>query len=202
MPQGIPLISKQQENIVASIKASDTGTLQKIYVETYPKVEVHILRNNGTKDQAKDIFQEAMIALWRAAKEDRFTAQSLDSAKGYLYTIAKNKWIDYLRSSRYKKEISSEKMMTNHTIPDKEVEDTDYELKLEQAQSAFKRLGESCKDLLSKFYFDKMSLNEIASLLDLDAASARNKKYRCMQMLRSLALIKPQKLIENDARRI
>jgi RNA polymerase sigma factor (sigma-70 family) len=83
--------------------------------------------------------------------------------------------------------------MTNHTIPDEEVEDTDYELKLEQARNAFKQLGASCKELLSKFYFEKMSLNEIASLLDLDAASARNKKYRCMQKLRGLALVKPPK---------
>lgn len=193
MPEGILNNSNHQENLVASIRANDTVVLQKLYVETYPKVEVHILRNSGTKDQAKDIFQEAMIALWRAAKEDRFTAQSLDAAKGYLYTIAKNKWIDYLRSSRYKKEISSEKTMTNHTIPDEEVEDTDYELKLEQARNAFKQLGASCKELLSKFYFEKMSLNEIASLLDLDAASARNKKYRCMQKLRGLALVKPPK---------
>lgn len=193
MPEGILNNSNHQENLVASIRANDTVVLQKLYVETYPNVEVHILRNSGTKDQAKDIFQEAVIALWRAANEDRFTARSMDAAKGYLYTIAKNKWIDYLRSSRYKKEISSEIMMTNHTISDEEVEDTDYELKLQQSREAFKQLGASCKELLSKFYFEKMSLNEIASLLDLDAASARNKKYRCMQKLRGLALVKPPK---------
>lgn len=202
MPEGILNNSNHQENLVASIRANDTVVLQKLYVETYPNVEVHILKNSGTKDQAKDIFQEAVIALWRAANEDRFTAKSMDAAKGYLYTIAKNKWIDYLRSSRYKKEISSEITMTNHTISDEEVEDTDYELKLQQSREAFKQLGASCKELLSKFYFEKMSLNEIASLLDLDAASARNKKYRCMQKLRGLALVKPQKLNENVARRV
>ena len=107
MPEGIPKNANHPDNLATAIRANDTVVLQKLYVETYPKVEVHVLRNNGTKDQAKDIFQEAVIALWRAAKEDRFTAKDLDGAKGYLYTISKNKWIDYLRSSRYKKEISS-----------------------------------------------------------------------------------------------
>ena len=193
MPEGIPNNSNHQNDLVAAIKAHDTIVLQSLYVETFPKVEVYILRNNGTKDQAKDVFQEAVIALWRAAKEDRFTAKSLDAAKGYLYTIAKNKWVDYLRSSRYKKEISSEIVMTNHTIADEEVEGIDYELKLQKAQQAFKQLGASCKELLTKFYFEKMSLNEIANLLDLDAASARNKKYRCMQRLRGLAVLKSPK---------
>lgn len=182
--------SKHQVNLVTSIKANDQAVLRKLYVETYPKVEVHVLRNNGNKDQAKDVFQEAMIALWRAAKEDRFSAKNIDAAQGYLYTIAKNKWTDYLRSSIYKKEISSEIVMTNHIIPDEELENEDYELKLKQAQFAFKQLGTSCKELLSKFYFDKMSLNEIANLLDLDAASARNKKYRCMQKLRAFVVLK------------
>ncbi len=193
MPEGIPNNSNHQDNLVAAIRAHDTVVLQKLYVETFPKVEVYILRNNGTKDQAKDFFQEAIIALWRAAKEGRFTAKNLDAAKGYLYTIAKNKWVDYLRSSRYKKEISSEIVMTNHTNADEEIEDIDYELKLQKAQQAFKQLGASCKELLTKFYFEKMSLNEIANLLDLDAASARNKKYRCMQRLRGLAVLKPPK---------
>ena len=84
--------------------------------------------------------------------------------------------------------------MTNWEITDVEVEDNDYELKLAQATQAFKNLGDSCKELLSKFYFEKMSLNVIADLFDLDAASARNKKYRCMQKLRALVIPKnPQK---------
>ena len=53
---------------------------------------------------------------------------------------------------------------------------------------AFKNLGEACKSLLSKFYFEKKSMNVIAKELALDSASTRNKKYRCMQKLREIAL--------------
>jgi len=53
---------------------------------------------------------------------------------------------------------------------------------------AFKGLGAPCKDLLMKFYFEKKSMKDIAEELQLDAASTRNKKYRCMQKLRELAL--------------
>lgn len=174
-----------QKNLVEAIKANNTATLKKLYTENYSKVETHILKNSGSKDQAKDIFQESMVALWRAIKEDRFTAKSPSAVQGYLYTIAKNKWTDYLRSSVHKKTVSSEVVMTNQ-VANEDEEHIEYELKLRQAKQAFKQLGSSCKELLSKFYFGKMSLNEIATLFDLDVASARNKKYRCMQKLRKL----------------
>lgn len=187
------LFNQKDSNLLASIKASDTVVLNKLYREVYPKVELHILRNSGSQVQAKDIFQEAIVALWRAAREDRIKVENASALQGYLYTIAKNKWIDFLRSSSFKKEISSEKVMIFQELPDVEIEDDDYEFKLKKAKQAFELIGDSCKDLLLKFYFEKLSLNEIASALGLDAASARNKKYRCMQKLRGLVVSdKPQ----------
>lgn len=188
MHKGVHTKQYYQESLTEAIKANSTVALQKLYEQNYPKVEVHILRNNGSKDQAKDIFQEAMIALWKAVKSDRFEAKSPTALQGYLFTIAKNKWTDYLRSSSFKKEISSEKVMTYLEDTDVEVEDDVLELRLRKARVAFRQLGTDCKDLLTKFYFDKMSLASIAQLLDLDKASARNKKYRCMQKLRALVI--------------
>ena len=192
MPEAVPHNHKE-DNLLASIKVNDTATLKKLYSEVYPKVELHILRNSGSAAQAKDIFQEAMVALWRAARADRISAENPSAVQGYLYTIAKNKWTGFLRSSTFKKEISSEKVMTFQESPDIEIEDDDYEFKLKQTKQAFELVGDSCKDLLIKFYFEKLSLNEIANVLGLDAASARNKKYRCMQKLRGLVTSnKPQ----------
>ena len=54
--------------------------------------------------------------------------------------------------------------------------------------TAFSTLGEACQELLVKFYFEKQSMTEIAESLNLDAASTRNKKYRCMERLRKKAL--------------
>jgi len=194
MRDGVQSNQSHQGDLIKAIQANNTVVLQKLYVENYPKVEAHILKNNGSKAQAKDIFQEAMVALWRAVKSERFRAVNPSAVQGYLYTIAKNKWTDYLRSSSFKKEVSSEIVMTNWGEIDEEEEDSDYEDKLALAKQAFRQLGDSCKELLSKFYFEKMSLDAIAKVLNLDAASARNKKYRCMQKLRTLVIpINPKK---------
>lgn len=177
--------------LIESIKANDTEVLQFLYTSNFPKVETLVLKNSGDHDQAKDLFQEAFIAFWNNIKQDKFSPNNQASLNGYLYTIAKNKWTDYLRSNRYKKTVST----NNDWVFEKpEDETTALDDKLENDRllnktiTAFKHLGQPCKELLTKFYFEKKSMKDIADELELDSASTRNKKYRCMQQLRDIAL--------------
>jgi len=99
--------------------------------------------------------------------------------------------MSYLRSSDYKKTSSLSKLNyfevsdnENDTLDD----DNFKSQRLNITMQAFRDLGEPCKSLLSKFYYEKRSMKVIAEELQLDAASTRNKKYRCMQKLRELAI--------------
>ncbi len=177
--------------IVHAINAIDEKALKTLYVDNFQKIETLILKNSGTKEQAKDIYQEAFIAVWKNVKNNKFLPKNETAINGYLYTIAKNKWMDYLRSPAYKKQVSydTDKMAEPIHSPESIKSDTDdHDKKLSLAMEAFEELGESCKNLLTKFYFEKKSMKEIAIELQLDAASTRNKKYRCMQTLRELTL--------------
>ena len=177
--------------VVSAIKRNDASTLKRIYTVNYPKIEVLILKNNGTIEHAKDIYQEAFLAVWQNVKQDKFIPKSESSINGYLYSIAKNKWMDVLRSQGYKKTVIASQM-SHFEIKEEENNGIDDDIlknkRLEDVMLAFKNLGEPCKNLLSKFYFEKKSMNLIAKELKLDSASTRNKKYRCMQKLRQIAL--------------
>ncbi|MCB0462523.1 MAG: sigma-70 family RNA polymerase sigma factor [Flavobacteriaceae bacterium] len=186
-----PYQSFEQNQVIDAIKINDTDTLKHLYTTNYYKIEILILKNNGTKEHAKDIYQDAFLVFWRNVKQDKFVPQNENSISGYLYTIAKHKWMDYLRSKNYKKTVVSS------AILDIEVSETDFDKinddkindeRLHSVMHAFKVLGMPCKSLLTKFYFEKKSMKDIAKELQLDAASTRNKKYRCMQKLRELAL--------------
>ena len=177
--------------VVDAIKNNDSSTLKSIYTKNYPKVEVLVLKNNGTKEHAKDIYQEAFLAVWQNIKQDKFIPKSKSSINGYLYTIAKNKWMDVLRSQGYKKTIVASQLQ-HFEIKDEEDNGIDDDIlkdkRLKDVMLAFKNLGEACRSLLRKFYFEKKSMNLIAEELSLDSASTRNKKYRCMKKLRQIAL--------------
>ncbi|WP_296383680.1 sigma-70 family RNA polymerase sigma factor [Winogradskyella sp.] len=190
MQEKSPILAKNQGFIVA-VQNNDTQVLKNLYVTNYPKIEILVLKNNGSKDQAKDIYQDAFLAVWQNIKQNKFVPKSESSINGYLYTIAKNKWLDVLRSQGYKKTIVASQL--NHfEIKDEENNNIDDDIlkdkRLEDVMLAFKNLGQACKSLLRKFYFEKKSMNLIAEELALDSASTRNKKYRCMQKLREIAL--------------
>ncbi|WP_452225788.1 RNA polymerase sigma factor [Lacinutrix cladophorae] len=182
--------TKNNHSVIESIKNNDSNTLKQLYQSNYPKIEAYILKNNGNKEHAKDIFQEAFLSVWKNVKNDKFESQNDSAIHGYLYTISKNKWLDYLRSQHHKKTVVVSKINHFEAADTNLYENDDDILKekrLDSIMHAFKGLGGSCKALLKKFYFEKKSMMIIAEELQLDAASTRNKKYRCMQKLRTLA---------------
>ncbi|MBA3985677.1 MAG: sigma-70 family RNA polymerase sigma factor [Flavobacteriales bacterium] len=154
-------------------------------------MERYINQNNGTTEQAKDIYQDAFLAVWQQVKSGKFVPANETAINGYLYQIAKNKWVDYLRSNTYKKT----SQLTDTITFSEEEEDysesgQEEESRIKETYAVFKELGEQCKEVLTQFYFYKKSIREIAEVLNMEEASARNKKYRCMQKLREMLLEK------------
>ena len=169
---------------LTAIRQNDEGALKALYLENYPKVEQYVLTNSGTVEEAKDIFQEAFIAVWRNVQANRFTESQGGSLAGYLFQVAKYKWLDHLRSAHVKKHVSLPKD-NNGWLPAEELPEEEQAY-LAQIRNNFAKLGQNCRDLLKRFYFQKQSMRTIAAAFDWTEATAKNNKYRCLQRLREL----------------
>ena len=170
---------------VNTIKANDDRVLKKLYQDHYPKVERYVLANNGDRDQAKDIYQEAFIVCWTAIQQDKFFPENETSTGGYIYKVAKYKWLDYLRSGHYRKVVALEDDGQEWDLPFEEQNKEDEE-RIKKVRLLFGKLGDNCRDLLTRFYYGKQSLRVIAAAFSWTEASARNNKYRCLQRLKDL----------------
>lgn len=168
-----------------AIKANDEKALQRLYAANYPKVERYILRNSGDADQAKDIFQEAFIACWRAVQLDKFIPANETSLDGYLYRIARNKWLDHLRSAQHRKTVPLADS-TEDWQDDPADMPGEQDAYIQAVKENFGKIGGNCKDILTRFYYGKASLRDIAIAMGWTEATARNNKYRCIQRLRAL----------------
>lgn len=173
---------------VSAIRRNENKVIQQLYIDVFPKIRSFILQNNGDEEQAKDIFQEAFVAFWRNIKTNKFNPKKTENMEAYLYTSAKNKWIDYLRSVPYRKKVSmdevKELVSLMHDPGQPEGKETKFQSRSSIAFEAVKQLGENCQQLLRMFYFERKPMVSIAQKLKISNASARNKKYRCMQQLR------------------
>lgn len=180
-----------QLQLIDAIKANNQVALKQFYVDNYSKIEAMVLKNSGSVEHAKDLYQDSFIVVWNNVKSNKFVPKNETALQGYLYQIAKNKWMDVLRSKTFKKtnSLTDETLAVLKQESDNELsENEQLNSKVTEAMAAFKNLGQPCKQLLTNFYYEKKSLREIASELQLGEASVRNKKYRCMEKLRSIVM--------------
>ena len=133
----------------------------------------YVQSNNGSADDAKDIFQDALVILYKNVQSENFILTG--SLKTYLLAIVKNLWFQELRR-RNKIRVTSEQVDIAEVIISHDAED------FEIAKAAFNLLGEKCRQILIMFYFKKKTYKELASFLAFgDERTAKNQKYRCLQ---------------------
>src|SRR5690606_4543997 len=136
-----------------------------------------------------DLYQEAFLGMWLNIKDDIFTAQSENAINGYLFQIAKYNWLDHIRSVRYK---TTTFIHREIEYDEPEVEDSELQnKKIKISMDAIGNLGERCQTMLKLFYFERRPFKEIAVIMEMDEASARNAKYRCQEQLKKMTQIIP-----------
>lgn len=151
---------------------------QKLY-SYFPVIKKLVLKNNGNSQDAEDIFQEALIILFKKAQSDNFILTS--SLNTYLYSICRFLWNDELKKKNKIIEVDIEK---NQSLLKEDVFENYYKDEIENklAEKAFNQLGERCKQLLTLFYFKKQSIKEIAFNFKFSSEKvAKNQKYRCIE---------------------
>jgi RNA polymerase sigma factor (sigma-70 family) len=142
-----------------------------------------IINNNGTYDEARDIFQEAMITLYQKAKSESFVLTS--QLKTYIYSVSRRLWLKRLQQLG-KTTNGVENFDSVAVDEDIEIhERRDAELGI--MHRALNSLGEPCKSLLEAFYIERKSMDEIALLFGYtNADNAKNQKYKCLMRLKKL----------------
>lgn len=165
------------------------AALKQLYNLNYPWLENYIRQNSGTEEDARDIFQEGLIAAWINLKEGRFSGQT-DAFSAYLRQICKYKWISQIRSAarkrmQYTEDVSVFEQAAEHTAVTE-----DQLLEGQLLKSSFAALGEKCRTVLGQFYYQRKSLAEIAAAQGNTEESIKTIKYRCMMQLRKIYLEK------------
>lgn len=156
--------------------------LKVLYRTLYPKIRVYVMQNSGREADAKDIFQEALLAAWINYKKDNFQGNKSEF-EAYIYTIAKYKWLDQVKSKTKKSTIR-----LDDTRQIKIDENLYEEVDSSGLMAAIQQLGGKCKNLLDMFYFERISLIEIGIKMGYSADVVKTTKYRCMMKLREIYL--------------
>jgi RNA polymerase sigma factor (sigma-70 family) len=180
---GVTTDSNEQA-LLKGLAANDRKSVESIYRNHYSMIQTLIINNSGTSDDARDIFQEAIIVLYEKAKSGSFELHA--QLKTYIYAVCRRLWLKRLVTyQRYSGDLANapESIATEDDIEMYEHRTQDFEL----MDKALQHLGEPCKELLESYYLKKKNMSEIAREFGYtNADNAKNQKYKCLMRLKKI----------------
>jgi len=176
-----------QPSWLLGLHRNDPVTIRGLYAKHFPAVRQFVVQNSGRSSDAQDVFQEAVTVLWLTVKEGRFqTVQDPGSGPGtdpggFLFRVAKNKWLDHVRSAAHKhmKVVHDDRTTDVRADVADDIED-----RIVRLRGVYDKLDDKCRAVLDQFYFKKKDLATIAAEMGVEEESIRTIKYRCMMKLR------------------
>ena len=173
-----------EQKLLDGLALNDRMAVETIYRRHYQMVQAMIINNNGSSDDARDIFQEVMIVLYEKVKTGAFELNC--QLKTYLYSVGRRLWLKRLGQMQ---KLASEGGRFEETVPvEEDLEFHEQRNKdFRTMERAMQNIGEPCRSLLDAYYLQKKSMMEIAGSFGYtNADNAKNQKYKCLMRLKKL----------------
>jgi len=179
-------VPKSDEEIIRAIRNSEPEGVNWVYKKYYPMIFKMVISNNGNEEDAKDLFQTGMIALFEKIRDNIYHRKS--SLKTFFYSICRNQWLTVLKQQRGTPNFVDinryEEVLEDVSIDEQEMPFSEI---LHALKKQFTLLDDNCKELLGMFYYQKLSMRIIAEKFGYaNADSAKSQKQRCIQKLQGL----------------
>ena len=148
-----------------------------------PMITRYVMNNNGRKEDAEDLLQDALIVFIRKTRQKDFQLKCSEGT--FDFAIAKNLWKKRLCNS--KKEDVLFQGLEHKLAEEPEVLYEAGKVNEEVLRQAFRKLSCPCRRILNYFYFHEKKYEDIIRLMNISTVQvAKNQKLRCIQKLRIL----------------
>lgn len=179
---------------LTALLENDEAIIASIYDQFAGLVNSYVLRNSGTTADAKDIFQEALVDLFRMAEKGFVLHRPF---KIYFYAMCRYKWLDRLKAERVQKEKEGTALslsnLGNDGLTSEEAQEIAQMHRKERRYllfiEKFKALSPHCQELIGLTWLQNEetkkfnSLKEVATLLDRNYSYIRREKGACIKKL-------------------
>lgn len=185
-----PLYNDQE--LVDQIKQGGSAcerAMKHLYRQHLDSVVNFIVNRSGSREEAKDVFQDAVVNVLVAVQKGKFSGDS--SLGTYLFAISKNLWY-----RRFKRSLKQGDMPEDYATEASEAPEPDVTLmgndEQRLVQGLLGQLKSKCLEVLT-MWAQKFAMKEIAQQLGYQNDQVvRNKKNHCLKELRKLVAQQPE----------
>lgn len=174
---------KDQE-IIELIRKGDRSKAMEQAYRSFPLIKKMIFKSGGGEEDAKDVFQDAVIVFYRQALKPDFVLTSAVST--FLYSVSRNLWLKKLRDHQSKITVLPENLYEEAPeLGEEPYEELDQ---IKTVSTVLEGLGNPCKKILQLFYFEKVSMRDIGNQLGYsNEKTVKAQKYKCMERAKKYA---------------
>jgi len=175
----MPGVLTEQE-LLQQAAAGNRNAFAQLYTGWIDPVYDYIFLFTRSSETTEDLVQEIFVKVW----EHRERLAALQSFKAYLFRIAKNDLIDYVRHQQVKHKVlqnMERHAAVAHTDTEQQVVYADY---YNMAREAIDRLPEKRKLIFRLSTEEGLSHDEIASRLDISKSVVKKQLYAAFDFVR------------------
>ena len=187
------MIRYSDEAIIEGLRLRKENIIKFVYREFFPMARHLIVHNSGTDQDAEDVFQDALVIVYKRIIVDEISLNS--SFKTFFYSVCRNIWLQ--RLGKLKEQNHEFVDFENITaIPEPSIDEIQNieNAKHKLYQIHFLNLSEDCQKVLQLF-LRKISLREIASIMGYKTEKyAKKRKFDCKEELKKRILNDPNYL--------
>ncbi len=160
------------------LKTRNSSIIERIYSDFFDRINNALQKYNLSRNEMQDVFQDALIIIYRKSKDEGFELTS--QFYTFLYGVCQN-------IIRNKKRKHSESKVTSLEDKTLNLEWTNDSLEMTEQyrlyREKFKLLGEDCRKLLTMF-FNGIKMKEIQQKMNFGSESyVKKKKFKCKEKL-------------------
>lgn len=191
----LALRKRMGDNLLAIGLHRDEEAFADVYSYYAGRVKSFLMGKGMNDEIAEELTQEIMLTVWRRAIS--YDPQKA-AASTWLFTIARNRRIDYLRgNSRIEVELDDEMLDIETTENDPQAKFVSDAQAAKQLERALEKLPQEQRQVMHLSYFRGQSHGAIAKWLDLPIGTVKSRIRLAMQAVRSSLQSEDESLHDN-----
>jgi RNA polymerase sigma-70 factor (ECF subfamily) len=176
-------VDRQDPSVwIAAIAArGDRQCFSLLFARFAPRVKSYLLKRGCRPDQAEELAQETLLAVWRKAA---YYDPSRASASTWIFTIARNLRIDAIRRERHPEDLADEPelMPLAPSAADEVLSAGERDARI---QGAMARLPDEQAEVVRQAFFQDKAHGQISEELGLPLGTVKSRLRLAMARLRA-----------------
>jgi RNA polymerase sigma-70 factor (ECF subfamily) len=171
--------------LISKIRSGNLSAFEHIVNRYKDKAMTLMMRIIRNRDEAEDALQEAFIKTYKAVVSSKFEERSKFST--YFYRIVYNTAIDHYKKLKKSSHVDLESEEIPDITLDHKTPGSDSEIQ-NLVNTYLGELPSNYSAILTMFFINDLSHEEISQTLDLPLGTVKNRIFRAKEKLREIIL--------------